>query len=128
MAETILPGSAPTTHAGNGQPVTAGVMPLFSTWIWLCKEGPTYLNERLEDLARQLMCDERNASRRTNCGGWHYAGDLFKVNQSVVTEFRHEIQQHVQAFLNYFRKDGRNKEYAFRLEGWINVNGVGDHN
>ena len=105
-----------------------GVMPLFSTWVYLCENGPSHLNERLEDLARRLMQDDRNATRRTNCGGWHYAFDFFKLEEPVVEEFRNQMEQHVQAFLNHFRPEERKKKDQFRLEGWINVNRAGNHN
>lgn len=110
------------------QPIKVGVMPLFSTWIYLCEDGPRELNERLEDLAHRLMEDDRNASRRTNCGGWHYAFDLFKLEEPVVAEFREHMELHVQTFLNHFRPDGRKKKNLFRLAGWMNVNRAGDHN
>jgi uncharacterized protein (TIGR02466 family) len=104
------------------------VRPLFSTWVWQCEAGPRHLNEALEQLAYRLMDDPTNASLRTNCGGWHYAFDLFKLDEPVVTEFRAEMEQHVQAFLNYFRPEERKRTDRFRLEGWINVNRAGDHN
>src|SRR5712692_7279807 len=78
--------------------VKVGVMPLFSTWIYLCEDGPRHLNERLEQLAHRLMQDDLNASRRTNYGGWHYAFDFFKLEEPVVEEFRNQMEQHVQAF------------------------------
>lgn len=114
--------------SGDGQRITASVMPLFSTWIYLCEDGPCRLNEGLEQLAHRLMQDNRNAGRRTNCGGWHYAFDLFDREEAVVAEFRVEIEQHVQAFLNSFRLQDRQKKDRFRLKGWINVNRAGDHN
>jgi hypothetical protein len=98
------------------------VMPLFSTWVYLCENGPRHLNERLEHLARRLMQDDRNATRRTNSGGWPYAFDFFKLEEPVVEEFRNQMEQHVQAFLNHFRPEERKKKDQFRLEGWINVN------
>jgi uncharacterized protein (TIGR02466 family) len=104
------------------------VMPLFSTWVYLCENGPRHLNERLEHLARRLMQDDRNATRRTNSGGWHYAFDFFKLEEPVVEEFRNQMEQHVQAFLNHFRPEERKKKDQFRLEGWINVNRAGNHN
>lgn len=110
------------------QPVEAGVMPLFSTWIYQCEHGPKHLNDRLEQLARRLMQDDRNAARRTNHGGWHYAFDLFLLDDPVVAEFRDEMEQHVQAFLESFRPEGRRPKYRFRLEGWVNVNRAGDSN
>src|SRR6266478_2296626 len=105
-----------------------GVMPLFSTWVYLCENGPQHLNERLEELAHRLMQDERNATQRTNSGGWHYAFDLFKLDEPVVAEFRDQVQQHVQTFLNHFRPEIRRKKDNFCLEGWINVNRAGDSN
>ena len=114
--------------SGNGQRIKVGVMPLFSTWVYLCEDGPRYLNAELEQLAYRLMQVPRNASVRTNCGGWHYAFDVFKLDEAVVAAFREEMEQHVQAFLNHFRPEGRKKKDNFRLEGWINVNRAGDHN
>lgn len=119
------PLSAPSEDV---RPVKVGVMPLFSTWIYLCQNGPIHLNERLEELARRLMRDSRNATNRTNHGGWHYAFDFFKLDEPVVAEFRHQMEQHAQAFLNHFRPESRKKKDRFRLEGWINVNRPGDHN
>ena len=120
-------GAAEAAPEG-ARPVKAGVMPLFSTWVYLCEDGPTHLNDGLEQLAHRLMRDERNAGLRTNCGGWHYAFDLFKVEEPVVATLREELEEHVQAFLNYFRPEARRKKDRFRLEGWINVNRAGDHN
>lgn len=118
-----------TTARSNGAPrIKVGVMPMFSTWLYRCEDGPTHLNDGLERLTHQLMQDERNASRRTNCGGWHYALDFFKLQEPVVAEFRTEMEDHVQAFLNHFRPEARKKRDRFRLEGWINVNRAGDHN
>src|SRR5260370_7277285 len=74
------------------------------------------------------MQDDRNATRRTNCGGWHYAFDFFKLEEPVVEEFRNQMEQHVQAFLNHFRPEERKKKDQFRLEGWINVNRAGNRN
>src|SRR6266542_1614896 len=108
--------------------VKAGVMPLFSTWIYLCTEGPSHLNGRLEQLARRLMHDDRNAVQRTNRGGWHYAFDVFALDEPVVAEFRDHMHQHVQGFLNQLRPPRQRKPDRFRLQGWINVNRVGDCN
>jgi uncharacterized protein (TIGR02466 family) len=105
-----------------------GVIPLFSTWVYLCENGPRHLNERLELLAQRLMQDDRNATRRTNAGGWHYAFDFFKVEEPVVEEFRHQMEQHVRAFLNHFRPEERKRKDQFRLEGWINLNRAGNTN
>src|SRR5262245_41889498 len=101
--------------SGNGQLVKAGVMPLFSTWIYLCEHGPKHLNDGLERLAHLLMQEDRNAGRRTNCGGWHYAFDLFDLAEPVVAEFHDQMEQHVQAFLNSFRPEDRQKEDQVRL-------------
>jgi uncharacterized protein (TIGR02466 family) len=105
-----------------------GVMPLFSTWVYLCRDGPIELNERLEQLTERLRRDERNSVRRTNKGGWHYAFDLFELKEPIVAEFLDQMEQHVQAYLNHFRPEGRKKQDRFRLRGWINVNRAGDSN
>jgi uncharacterized protein (TIGR02466 family) len=128
MAEPHQQNGRTDAPSGDAQRIKAGVMPLFSTWIYLCEGGPRHLNEGLEQLAHRLMGDPRNAGRRTNCGGWHYAFDLFQLEEPVVAEFRGEMEQHVRAFLNHFRPDGRKKKDHFRLEGWVNVNRAGDHN
>jgi len=117
-----------SASCGEAQTIKVGVMPLFSTWIYLCEEGPRHLNERLEQLTRQLMRDNRNGTCRTNDGGWHYAFDLFQLEEPVVTEFRDQMVQHVEAFLNYFRPKDRKKKDHFGLQGWINVNRPGNHN
>src|SRR5262245_32039694 len=114
--------------AVKNQPIEAGVMPLFSTWIYLCEHGPRHLNGALEQLAHRLRQDDRNAVGRTNRGGWHYAFDVFKLNDPVVAEFRDEMEQHVQAYLDSIRPEGRRKKDRFLLEGWINVNRAGDLN
>lgn len=103
-------------------------MPLFSTWIYLCEDGPRNLNRRLERLAYGLMQDPRNATRRTNSGGWHYAFDLFELKEAIVAEFRDRMEQHFQAFLNHFRPEDRKKKDNFCMKGWINVNLAGDAN
>jgi uncharacterized protein (TIGR02466 family) len=126
MAEQEQPKSP--TDAPSSQRIKVGVMPLFSTWIYLCEDGPRHLNEELEQLAHRLMQDGRNAGRRTNAGGWHYAFDLFKLEEPVVAALRDELGQHVQAFINYFRPEARKKADRFRLEGWVNVNRAGDAN
>ena len=119
------PTDSPAAPAGRTK---AGVMPLFSTWIYLSEDGPRHLNERLEQLVFRLMEDQRNATRRTNTGGWHYAFDFFKLDDPVVDEFREHMEKHVQGFLNHFRPEARRKNDSFRLEGWINVNRAGDWN
>jgi len=108
--------------------IKVSVMPLFSTWVYRCEHGPVHLNAGLEDLTIRLMKDERNSTRRTNAGGWHYAFDLFELQEPVVCEFRKIMEQHVQAFLNHFRPEARKKRDAFRLRGWINVNRAGNSN
>src|SRR5438093_3334774 len=106
MADTTQ-NRPPAAASAQPQPTKVGVMPLFSTWIYRCENGPTHLNAPLEQLARKLMQDERNATRRTNYGGWHYAFDVFELKEAVMTEFHNETEQHVQAFLNHFRPEGR---------------------
>src|SRR5262249_35276346 len=81
-----------------------------------------------EGLAHKLMEDDRNATRRTNFGGWHYAFDFFELQEPLVGEFRDIMKQHVQAFLNHFRPEERKKKDEFVLRGWINVNREGDFN
>ena len=114
--------------AGGAKQIKVGVRPLFSTWIYVCENGPNHLNERLEQLAHNLMEDGRNATKRTNFGGWHYAFDFFKLEDPVVAEFREQMEQHAWAFVNHFRPEGGKKKDKFRLEGWINVNRSGDFN
>src|SRR5262245_33480444 len=128
MVEQLEQNRRTAKSSPNGKPTRVGVMPLFSTWVWLCEEGPTQLNDRLEDLAHRLMQDDRNAATRTNCGGWHYALDFFRIDEPVVDEFRDEMVQHVQAYLNHFRPAELKKQDRFRLEGWININRAGDYN
>jgi len=74
------------------------------------------------------MADPKNGTRRTNFGGWHYAFDLFELKTPVVEEFRNLMEQHVQAFLNYFCPEQRKKKDTFIIRGWINVNRPGDFN
>src|SRR6059036_110135 len=105
-----------------------GITPLFSTWVYRCENGAIHLNEKLEELTHELMKDSRNATQRANAGGWHYAFDLFELENPVVVEFRGIMQQHVQAFINHFRPEERKKKDEFRLRGWINVNRTGDFN
>jgi len=122
-------GDLPTgDSAGAAKQVKVGVRPLFSTWIYVCENGPNHLNEGLEQLAHSLMGDGRNATQRTNFGGWHYAFDFFKLEEPVVAAFREQMEQHAQAFVNHFRPEGGKKKDKFRLEGWINVNRPGDSN
>jgi uncharacterized protein (TIGR02466 family) len=120
---------SPVNAAANESPtVKSGVMPLFSTWVYHCKDGPMHLSGRLEELTRRLMEDERNGTHRTNQGGWHYKFDLFLLRESVVNEFRDEMIEHVHAFLNQFRSPERKKRDRLQLQGWINVNRAGDRN
>jgi len=108
--------------------IKVGILPLFSTWIYQCDNGPVHLNSDLEQLARTLMADSKNSTRRTNFGGWHYAFDFFDLKEQVVQEFRSQMEQHVRAFLNHFRPEERKKKDQFRLRGWININKPGDFN
>src|SRR5205823_2698457 len=103
MPEGTTELSAASALASAAKPLKVAVQPLFSTWVYLCQNGPAHLNDRLENLTRQLMQDDRNATRRTNAGGWHYALDLFKLDEPVVREFRDQMTQHVQTYLNHFR-------------------------
>jgi len=128
MSTILEAATQSAAKADSVTPVKAAVMPLFSTWVYLCATGPTHLNAPLEELALQLMHDDRNATQRTNQGGWHYAFDLFEVREPVVDEFRAHMTEHVQAFLNQSRPPERRKRDRFRLQGWINVNRAGDRN
>jgi len=125
-----MPLEAQLSSPPSGEPprIKVGVMPLFSTWVYICENGPTHLNAGLAGLARKLMQDDRNATQRTNFGGWHYAFDFFELKDPVVTEFHDQMVQHVQGFINHFRPEGRKKQDKFRLRGWINVNRAGDFN
>ena len=125
--ETLPPAQA-STNTPSAPCVKAGVMPLFSSWLYLCRDGPIHLNERLELLAEQLRTDPSNAAHRTNSGGWHYAFDLFQLNEPIVAEFREAMELHVQTFLNHFRPEEARKQYQFRLQGWININREGNSN
>jgi uncharacterized protein (TIGR02466 family) len=125
MATDIQTESVTATKT---QRIRAAVIPLFPTWVYQCNDGPQHLNESLEALTRRLMQDDRNATCRTNVGGWHYAFDFFKIEDPVVHLFRDQIQQHVQAFLHQLRKPAPTRIDRFRLEGWINVNRSGDEN
>ncbi len=127
--ETELQQNQGTSAPPEKSPrIKVGVMPLFSTWVYQCEDGPRHLNDRLEQFAHRLMEDQQNATQRTNTGGWHYAFDLFKLEEPVVAEFRDQMHQHVQAFLNHFRPDARKKKDNFGLEGWMNVNRAGHSN
>ena len=102
--------------------------PIYSTFIYVCEDGPRHLNHGLELLTRRLRKDDRNATRRTNYGGWHYAFDLLALPDEVITEFRNLMVQHVQSYLNHFRPAERKKQDRFVLRGWVNVNRAGDFN
>ena len=127
MSDTQQPTSAGSEPAAAPR-IKVGILPVFSTWIYQCDNGPAHLNEELERLTSRLKEDSRNAARRTNAGGWHYAFDLFDLKEPVVDEFRNHMEQHVQAFLNHFRPEARKKKDQFRIRGWINVNRAGDFN
>ena len=126
--QTIQPTESSVTAPEQARPVKVAVMPLFSTWVYHCQNGPSQLNPRLEQLARSLMQDSRNGTRRTNYGGWHYSFDLFELKEPVIAEFQNQAIQHVQAYLNHFRPEARRKKDNFRLRGWLNVNRAGDFN
>jgi uncharacterized protein (TIGR02466 family) len=125
-----LTKSLESTPPASTQPqaVKVGIVPLFSTWVYRCESGPAHLNAPLEELAHRLMQDDRNATRRTNFGGWHYAFDFFELQEPPVAEFRGIMEQHVQGFINHFRPVERKKKDSFKLRGWINVNRPGDFN
>lgn len=121
--------AAPATEAAPPpRPVRAGILPLFSTWLYLCEDEPPELNGELADLAHRLISTPTNAGARSNRGGWHYADDLFLLAEPVVERFRTLMTQHVQGYLNHFRLPERRKADNFRLAGWINVNRAGDSN
>jgi uncharacterized protein (TIGR02466 family) len=120
--------SAPAQSSASPAAIKVGILPFFSTWIYQCESGPTHLNADLESLAHRLMAEPKNATRRTNFGGWHYAFDLFELNEPVIQDFRKQMEQHVQGFLNHFRPEARKKKDQFRLRGWLNVNKPGDFN
>src|SRR6266516_2598616 len=109
MSPTAQTNDSTAKPSADAQPIKVGIMPLFSTWVYRCESGPVHLNEKLEGLAHKLMEDDRNATRRTNFGGWHYAFDFFELQDPLVAEFREIMEQHVQAFLNHFRPEGRKK-------------------
>jgi uncharacterized protein (TIGR02466 family) len=128
MLTEISPAPVQSPGATATPRIKVGILPLFSTWIYQSENGPIHLNAGLEQLAQSLMADSKNGTRRTNFGGWHYAFDLFELKEQVVEEFRHQMEQHVQAFLNHFRPEERKKKDKFVLRGWINVNRAGDFN
>jgi len=108
--------------------IRVGVVPVFSTWIYECSDGPVDLLRGLEKLTHELMKNTANATTRTNQGGWHYAFDLFQLDAPLVARFRERMEQHVQAFLDHVRRAERRRKDRFRLQGWINVNRAGDRN
>jgi uncharacterized protein (TIGR02466 family) len=118
----------PAATVPEPKAVKVGIMPIFSTWVYQCKDGPLHLNDRLEQLARNLMEEDRNAARRSNAGGWHYAFDVFELKDPVIAEFHNHMLQHVQGYLNHFRPEARKKKDNFIIRGWINVNRPGDFN
>jgi uncharacterized protein (TIGR02466 family) len=130
MSNEPQPGAgAPSTPSPQTAPkIKVGIMPLFSTWVYRCENGPVHLNPALERLAHKLMKDSRNSTRRTNAGGWHYAFDLFELPDPTVVAFGKVMEQHVQAFLNHFRPEERKKKDNFKLRGWININRAGHFN
>ena len=128
MTPSTQPAPVTETAPPAARPVQVKIVPLFSSWIYRSENGPSHLNPALEALTARLMQDERNSTRRTNAGGWHYAFDLFELQEPVVAEFRSVMEQHVQAFINHFRPEGRKQRDKFRLRGWINVNRAGDLN
>lgn len=128
MTSTTSESEPIAQTGGAAAAVKAGLLPLFSTWIYRCQSGPAHLNGALEKLAHQLMADDGNATRRTNAGGWHYAFDVFELKDPAVAEFHDAMHQHAQAFINHFRPEARRKKDTFRLRGWINVNRAGDFN
>jgi uncharacterized protein (TIGR02466 family) len=109
-------------------PIRVGVVPVFSTWIYECIDWPVPLLRGLERLTHELMLDEKNATTRTNQGGWHYAFDLFQLTSPLVAQLRARMEQHVQAFLDHVRRVDPPRKDRFRLQGWINVNRAGDTN
>jgi putative peptide zinc metalloprotease protein len=68
-----------------------GLLPLFSTWIYLGEDRPRHRNEGSEQLAPTGMQDQRHASQRANCESWHRAVDLRKLEEPVLAEFRAAI-------------------------------------
>ena len=128
MTTATAQSNPPSKEESPVPRIKVGILPLFSTWIYQCDNGPAHLNSELEQLAGTLMADSKNATRRTNFGGWHYAFDIFDLKEKVVQEFRGLMEQHIQAFLNHFRPEERKKKDQFRLRGWINVNQAGDFN
>src|SRR5213593_3538488 len=72
--------NGPVSTLAEGAPRTkVSLTPLFTTWVYVCPDGPKHLNPRLEELAHRLMQEDSNAITRTNRGGWHYAFDIFNL-------------------------------------------------
>jgi uncharacterized protein (TIGR02466 family) len=114
--------------AGSTQRIKVQMIPLFSSWLYRCEDGPVHLNDRIASLTRRLMEDERNATWRTNAGGWHYAHDFFRLDDPVAREIRSHVERHVRAFLDHFRRDRGGPPIPFDLQGWINLNRAGNSN
>src|SRR3989442_15427822 len=86
--------NGPVSTLAEGAPRTkVSLTPLFTTWVYVCPDGPKHLNPRLEELAHRLMQEDSNAITRTNRGGWHYAFDIFNLEEPVVAEFRHQMER-----------------------------------
>jgi len=128
VTQTIERPAAPAAAPAAPRPTKAAVMPIFSTYVYRCENGPAHLNAGLEQLANELRQEHVNATRRTNQGGWHYASDFFELTNELVAEFRRHMEQHVQGYLNHFRPEARRRKDNFRLRGWININRAGDSN
>src|SRR5262245_59315187 len=62
MVGTNQPDHPTGAPPQGGPPARAAVMPLFSTWIYLCEDGPSHLNAEPEQLAHRLMEDHPNAA------------------------------------------------------------------
>src|SRR5262245_44043572 len=106
MQQQLNPQSPSTEAPAAPAPrAKVGVMPLFSSWIYQCRDGPVHLNARLEELTARLRQDARNNVKRTNAGGWHYAFDVFELKEPVIDEFRDQMELHVRTFLNHFRSE-----------------------
>src|SRR3989442_14793765 len=101
------PASAPSD---GPQRIKVGVMPLFSTWIYQCEDGPRHLNQRLERLAHKLMEDDRNATRRTKYGGVELAFECFEMKKRRGTWVRKPIGAKVPGFLKPFSPTGPQKK------------------
>ena len=75
MAKKEQQTSPPSVPSGNGQPVKAGVMPLFSTWIYLCEDGPRLCqdptpvgaDETVAECSPQARPDSVRSGRHSSC-------------------------------------------------------------